>query len=135
MNNNSQNVVLAAPLNLKAPIYAFFKPGISIEHVNGQRCQVFQCAASHCKNTTCNVWRYLDTPDKNSTSNLQKHAKRCWGEEAVAKAYMAATAADVCKSGILASGQFSQGINVMLQCTGKGKVTFSHRQHTATELW
>ena len=29
------------------------------------------------------VRRYLDTGDAKSTSNLRKHAKICWGEEAV----------------------------------------------------
>lgn len=30
--------------------------------------------------------RYLDKGDRNSTSNLRKHAKVCWGDETVAAA-------------------------------------------------
>ncbi|KAH6893863.1 hypothetical protein BKA70DRAFT_1077058, partial [Coprinopsis sp. MPI-PUGE-AT-0042] len=117
----------------KAPIYAFFKPDPIVETIGGRECQVFKCAASHCNNQSCDVRRYLDTKDANSTSNLRKHALKCWGEEAVTSACTAASAADVRKSGILASGQFSQGIDVMFQRTGKGKVLYSHRQHTSVE--
>ena len=30
--------------------------------------------------------RFLDTADKGSTGNMQKHTKHCWGEEIVKKA-------------------------------------------------
>ncbi|KAH6911784.1 hypothetical protein BKA70DRAFT_1086222, partial [Coprinopsis sp. MPI-PUGE-AT-0042] len=116
-----------------APIYAFSKPDPLIETVKGRECQVFKCAASHCKNTSPDVRRYLDTKDANSTSNLRKHAKKCWGDEAVDQACLTASAADVRKSGILASGQWSQSIDVMFKRTGKGKVSYSHRQHTSVE--
>jgi hypothetical protein len=53
------------------------------------------------------VRRYLDTTDAKSTSNLRKHAKICWGEEAVA-------AADQTRD-VLAAREAS------------------HRQHTTTE--
>ena len=30
--------------------------------------------------------RFLDTSDKNSTSNMRKHARHCWSDEVVKKA-------------------------------------------------
>ena len=32
------------------------------------------------------VWHFLDTADKGSTGNMQKHARHCWGEEIIKKA-------------------------------------------------
>ena len=49
---------------------------------------MFECAATRCKGKINGhmVRRYLDTGDAKSTRNLRKHAKICWGEEAVAAA-------------------------------------------------
>jgi len=47
---------------------------------------VFICNAKTCKakgRFGRNVRRYLDTGDSQSTSNLRRHAKGCWGEEAI----------------------------------------------------
>jgi hypothetical protein len=67
-----------------------------------------------------------------STSGLRRHAKHCWGDEAV-------TAADNTQD--LESAQVVLGktklrdgsITAEFQRVGKGKVTYSHRQHTSTE--
>jgi hypothetical protein len=117
----------------KAPIYAFYHPDPTVEVVDGRECEVFKCAASPCKYPSRYVRRFQDTKDAKSTGNLRKHALRCWSEEALAQAYKAASADDVRKSGILASGQLSEAIDVHFTRTGKGQVTYSHRQHTATE--
>ncbi|KAH6906660.1 hypothetical protein BKA70DRAFT_1224012 [Coprinopsis sp. MPI-PUGE-AT-0042] len=106
--------------DLTVPIYAFFKPDPIVETIGGRECQVFKCAASHCNNQSRDVRRYLDTKDASSTSNLRKHALKCWGEEAVTSACTATSAADV-------------RIDMMFQRTGKGKVSYSHRQHTSVE--
>jgi len=46
---------------------------------------VFECAAGKCKaRNGRDVRRFLDKGDAKSTSNMRKHAKGCWGEEAVA---------------------------------------------------
>jgi hypothetical protein len=117
----------------KVPIYAFFHPEPVTCLVDGRPCQVFKCAAAHCKYSSHEVRRYLDKKDAKSTGNLCKHATRCFGEEAIKQVSKAASAADVRKSGVLASGQYSQAIDVMFERTGKGNVSYSHRQHTSIE--
>lgn len=78
------------------------------------------------------VRRYLDTSDAKSTSNLRKHAKTCWGEEAVAAAD---NTKDV-KAAREALGKMKSvdsSITAVFECIAKDKVTYSHRQHTTTE--
>src|SRR5271163_2001104 len=69
-----------------SPIYVFFKPTPSIEYIKERHVHVFECSAVHWmgKGNGRHVRRYLDTGDAKSTSNLHKHAKICWGDEAVA---------------------------------------------------
>ena len=68
-----------------SPIYVFFRRTPTIEYIKDRRVHVFQCSANHCKGkgNGCMVFRYLDITDAKSTSNLCKHAKVCWGDEAV----------------------------------------------------
>ncbi|KIL55792.1 hypothetical protein M378DRAFT_53553, partial [Amanita muscaria Koide BX008] len=113
----------------------FFKPIPAIEHIDNRRVHAFECGAKHCngkgKNGR-NVYRYLDSSDATSTSNLKRHAKICWGEETVKAAGNAkdARAARV----ILAKTNLKDGtITAAFERSGKGKVTYSHRQHTKTE--
>ena len=54
------------------------RPEIGYE--DGRRFHSFRCAAWSCKQR---VHRYLDKKDGKSTGNLRKHAKSCWGAEAV----------------------------------------------------
>lgn len=78
------------------------------------------------------VRRYLDTGDAKSTSNLRKHAKICWGEEVMGDAdntkdvHVAREALEKIKS-------VNGSITEAFQRVAKGKVTYSHRQHTTTE--
>jgi hypothetical protein len=115
-----------------SPIYAFFKPTPSIEYVKDRRVHVFECSARHCKGKGNGrmVRRYLDTGDAKSTSNLRKHAKVCWGVETVAEAdekRNLGAALDGLK-------KFKDGsITEAFERTGKGKATYSHRQHTTTQ--
>jgi hypothetical protein len=73
---------------VNSPVYVFFKQTPSIEYIKDHRVHVFKCAATCCmeKINGRMVCRYLDTGDAKSTSNLRKHAKVCWREEAVAAA-------------------------------------------------
>ena len=58
-----------------------------IEYVEQRRVHVFMCAATRCKGKNGrDVHRYLDTGDARSTSSLCRHAKICWGEDAVSAA-------------------------------------------------
>ena len=78
------------------------------------------------------VHRYLDTGDAKSTSNLRKHAKICWGEEAVAAAdNMRDVRAAREALGKLKSVDGS--ITAAFERVAKSKVTYSHCQHTTTE--
>ena len=76
------------------------------------------------------VRRYLDTSDSKSTGNLRKHAKTCWGVETVA-------AADETRNygaALEALTKVKDGsIMEAFRRIGKGKVTYSHRQHTTTQ--
>ena len=76
------------------------------------------------------VRRYLDTGDAKSTSNLRKHARLCWGVETVAEAdetknYGAAS--EIIK--LHKDGSISDSF----ERKGKGKVTYSHHEHTTTQ--
>ena len=60
-----------------APIYAFFKPIPNIEYVDGHRSYSSQCAVPECKHKSRGIQIFLDKVDAKSTSNMQKHAKKC----------------------------------------------------------
>lgn len=76
------------------------------------------------------VRRYLDTSDSKSTGNLRKHAKICWGAETVA----AADETRNVDSAREALKKVKDGsITEAFERLGKGKVTYSHRQHTSAQ--
>ena len=121
-----------------SPIYGFFQARPTIENVEGRRCHEFKCAAPLCKGKGARpriVRRYLDKADRNSTSNMHKHAKNCWGDENVSNALETKgtlSINEVRKS--LADARLHDGsITASFERKGKGKVTFSTRQHTYTE--
>lgn len=119
-----------------SPIYAFFQPTPSIETVDGRRVHEFECSASYCKGRGKNpriVRRYLDTSDRNSTGNLRKHAQMCWGDGIL-------SGADACgdrnsaRKGLDKAKKLQDGsITTSFEREGKGKLTFSHRQHTKVQ--
>ena len=120
-----------------SPIYGFFQLCPTIEVIDGRCCHEFQCAAPLCKGKGTKPWivrRYLDKADQNSTSNMHKHAKNCWGEEMVSKALEAKgelSINDVCKS--LSQAKLHDGsITASFERRGKGSVTFLTQQHTYT---
>jgi hypothetical protein len=78
------------------------------------------------------VRRYLDKGDSKSTSNMRKHARKCWGIDIVEAADNAKTADEV--RGTTIKGVLNPGsITASFARKGKGKITYSHRQHTKTE--
>ena len=114
-----------------APVYAFFRPTPAIVYIEGRKVHVFECAASHCKCKTRFIRRYIDTGDISSTSNLRRHAIRCWGDEAVQaadKTTSAKTAQDA-----LSNKEPNGSITAAFERVSKGGVTYSHRQHTKAE--
>jgi hypothetical protein len=64
---------------------------------------------------------------------MRRHAKTCWGEEATKAADEAANVNEAHTKvigGILRTGS----ITAAFERKGKGKVTYSHKQHTKTEM-
>ena len=94
---------------------------------------MFECAAGKCRGKNGrDVRRYLDTGDAKSTSGLHRHAKNCWGVEAVEAADGTQDLESAHK--VLAKTKLRDGaITAQFERIGKGKVTFSHRQHTSME--
>ena len=85
---------------------------------------VFECIAETCKargKKARQVNRYLDKADARSTSNLRKHAKVCWGAEAV-------EAGDRTKNIEAArevvAGIMSRNSSPVLEGAGKGKLSY-----------
>lgn len=119
-----------------SPVYAFFKAVPQIAVIDNRRCHIFECAAPSCKGTgkkPRDVRRYLDTNDRSSTGNLRKHARLCWGNEIVEKADAAKDLAYARKE----IGQLKQvdgSITAAFErVSGKGRIKYSHRQHTSAE--
>lgn len=112
-----------------SPVYAFFDPTPRITEVGGRRAHEFKCRAKGCKAT---IRRFLDKKDARSTGNMRKHVKSCWGEDTLNAADSAKDANEVrtkIVGGILKNGS----IMASFERKGKGKVTYSHRQHTHGE--
>jgi stalled ribosome alternative rescue factor ArfA len=112
-----------------SPVYAFFELIPSIEYVDGRRSHVFKCMGKGCKQR---VRRYLDKGDAKSTSNMAKHVKSCWGPEAYEAAQDAKSAA-AAREGVIRNLLRSGTITSSFERKSKGKVSYSHRQHTKTE--
>jgi hypothetical protein len=77
----------------------------------------------------------LDKNDGNLTGNLRKHAKICWGKEVVEKADgtrdLSAARKALVKAGL--AGLRDGLITTEFERIGKGKISYSHREHTRTE--
>ena len=110
-----------------SPIYAFFHPIPSIGHKKGRHFHEFRCFAKSCWKSIC---RYLDTTDAGSTSNIHKHAKKCWGVDTI-KAAM--NTGNVTEALDILSKYKDGSIAAAFRLKGKGKATYSHQQHTTTE--
>ncbi|KIL54599.1 hypothetical protein M378DRAFT_92236, partial [Amanita muscaria Koide BX008] len=109
-----------------SPIYAFFGPVPAIEYVHGRRCHVFKCSGQGCKFM---ARRYLDKGDRASTGNLIRHAKACWGEDAW-KAAVACQDADDARNSVTKPLALNGSIAAIFGRKRKGRVTYSHVQHT-----
>jgi hypothetical protein len=116
-----------------SPVYVFFKKTPQIEYKGGHRCHVFSCAAGSCKGRNGrNVIRFLDKGDSNSTSNLLRHARICWGTEAVEAATVTKDL-DAARE-VLGKTKLRDGsILAEFQRLSKDKVTYRHTQHTTSE--
>lgn len=117
-----------------SPVYAFFGKVPDITYINGRCAHEFRCSSKSCKAKGVNkriVRRYLDTTDCKSTSNLKRHAIMCWGTENVDRALAAKVNIDEAR--VTLAGLKDGSITAAFERTGKGKVSYSHRQHTKAE--
>ena len=112
----------------------FFAREPRIENVNGHRVHIFQCAALQCKGKHGHdMHRFLDTGDARSTSGLRRHAKQCWGDEAVNTADRTKDLAAACTVLVKSGLKQNSSITAAFERIGKSLVTYSHRQLTYTE--
>ena len=104
-----------------------------MEYIKDRRVHVFECAAGRCRGKNGrDVRRFLDTADAKSTSGLRRHAKKCWGEDAV-EAADGTQDLDSARL-VLAKTKLRDGsITAQFERIGKTKITYSHRQHTTTQ--
>ncbi|KAF8545826.1 hypothetical protein OG21DRAFT_1479752 [Imleria badia] len=102
-----------------SPVYAFFNLMPTICEVNGRCVHEFACSARGCKVKVC---QYLDTKDVRSTGNMRKHVRLCWGTEVL-------DATDNAKD----ASERTDTIAAAFERKGKGKIMYSHRQHTRAE--
>ena len=105
-----------------------------IEYIKDHHVHVFECTATRCMGKVNGrmVCQYLDIGDVKSMSNLCKHAKICWGEEAVA----AADNMQDVRAAREALGKLKsvdRSITAAFEQVAKSKVTYSHHQHTTTK--
>ncbi|KAJ6543180.1 hypothetical protein B0H10DRAFT_1760714, partial [Mycena sp. CBHHK59/15] len=69
--------------NWTTPIYSFFKPPtLEFDH-NDRPYHMFRCASTTCQFNSKGVKDFADTSDSTGTSNLEKHARKCFGEATV----------------------------------------------------
>jgi uncharacterized DUF497 family protein len=73
----------------------------------------------------------LDQKDS-STSNLRRHAKKCWGADTLTLADTAKGPEEV-RDKITGAILKDSSVTVAFERKGKDKVTYSHRQHTKQE--
>jgi len=119
-----------------SPIYAFFHPTPPIVKVDDCRVHEFQCSATNCKGHGKNpriVRRYLDTSNRNSTGNLRKHARQCWGDDVLLGADTCGDIATAREALSRATKLKDGSITTAFERKEKGKVTFSHHQHNTTQ--
>ena len=116
-----------------SPIYIFFRTSPRIDYVEGHRAHIFECAAGRCRGKNGrDVRRYLDKADAKSTSGLHRHATRCWGAETV-KSADGTKDLEAARAILLKTKLHDGMIMAEFECIGKGKVTYSHHQHTSAE--
>ncbi|KAF8059610.1 hypothetical protein FPV67DRAFT_1425266 [Lyophyllum atratum] len=110
-------------------VYAFFKPDPVIEYRGGRKCHVFRCTGKGC---TQRIVRYLDMKDAQSTGNMRKHVKKCWGEDVLHAADEAINIQEA-RTKVVGGYRANGSITASFARKDKANVTYSHRPHTRTE--
>ncbi|RDX39995.1 hypothetical protein OH76DRAFT_1366894, partial [Lentinus brumalis] len=112
--------------------YAFFKADVEVVYVDGRRCLEFKCAAKTCR-VGKPVRRFLDTKDAASSGNLFKHARQCWGDEALEQARELGDATRV-RSTLVANILRTGAITEYFAPARQGAPTYSNRPYTKLEI-
>src|SRR5713226_5730610 len=108
-------------------VQTFFKPTTNINYNDWCKMDEFTCLQKHCHQK---IVRYLDTKDAQSTGNMRRHVKKCWGEGVLT---VAESAKDANKAhsriihGFLKTGKITEMFE------RKAKATYSTIQHTKSE--
>jgi hypothetical protein len=121
-----------------APVYAFFESVPTIAYIDSRRVHVFKCLAKSCRGKGRKprlINRYLDTGDAKSTGNLRKHAKLCFGNDAIQAADATKNIGATRRILMKNLDNLKDGsLTATLERAGKKqKVTYSHTPHTKTE--
>ena len=117
---------------MNSSIYAFFKPKPLIHKKGGRIAHDFLCGSQHCKSKLGYVRRYTDSKDSKSTSNLRRHAERCWGKPTVALAR--GVEVEKVRVGLRDLKIRQDGsILAFFDRAKGGAITYSHRQLTKEE--
>ena len=117
-------------------MYIFFKPTPSIVYIREHFVHIFECAATHCKGKINGhmVHQYLDISNAKSISNICKHVKICWAKDVVAAADDTRDVCAACEA-LRKMKSIDLSITAVFEQIPKGKVTYSHHQHTTIEAW
>jgi hypothetical protein len=119
--------------NWNAPIYAFYEPLVKVEYVRVkgvlQKCHTFKCALKRCRNK--GIHQFLAGSDRQSTSNLRKHAKRCWGDDTIENADKLP---DVAAARSLMDGVTQSSITKAFAWVVNTKVSYATRQHSKGQV-
>lgn len=119
----------------RVAVYAFYTPDPAIEYrTEGRRrrkCHVFTCIGKGCGKR---IVRYLDTGDAQSTGNMRRHVAKCpcWGPDILKAADNASNLKDA-RENIVKNYLRDGSITAIFVRKLKGKITYSHRQHTRGE--
>ena len=108
------------------PIYGFLKPTPNIEYKDNRHCHVFRCLAKGCGSVVCHF------VDNDLTSNLIRHAWKCFSEDTINAAKSAKNAQEVCNK-IVGSILRDGSITAVFERKDCKVVTYSHHQHTKME--
>jgi hypothetical protein len=136
VRNLIDSLVARLQKDWRSKVYAFFQTQVKIAYVDGRKCHKFTCNAKNCKakgNNPRTVRRYLDTKDRASTKTLRAHAIKCWGQEIVERSEDAKNITSA-REALKGAELRDRLITAVFERSGKGKVTYSHKTHTATEI-
>jgi hypothetical protein len=111
-----------------SPTYAFFDSPPAAYEVDGRECHIFSCLK--CKDK---FRRFLDTKDANSMSNLCKHVKNCWGEDAL-QAAEDIKKLDLAREKVVRPFLKNGSITTAFRWKGSRKVTYSTKPYTKIEV-